>query len=130
VISAFVKSDLPPLILSPSSSTLISILYSYGRHFGQASLDFREALTAVVGAILSSPDSLGKSNAIRDLLQRVPKTFDGLEPHPELEAYVLQIAQLALEGKEDGWGIVNDALHLPGNLSILRLREFLAADEI
>src|SRR5579862_9572181 len=124
------KTGLPPLILSPSAPTLVSILYSYGIHFGQESPDFREALIAVVRAILSAPDSLGKSNTIRDLLRRIPKAFDSLEPHPELEAYILQTARLALEGKGDGWGIVNDALHLPGNLSILRLRNFLAADEI
>ncbi|KAI9765177.1 MAG: hypothetical protein M1840_007770 [Geoglossum simile] len=116
VISSFVKSDLPPLILSPSASTLISLLYSYGVHFGQESPDFREALTAVFRAVLLAPDSLEKLNTIRDLLQRVPKTFGSLEPQPELEAYVLQIARLALEGKGDGWGVVNDALHIPGGI--------------
>ena len=116
------KSDLPPLVLSPSAPTLISLLYSYGVHLGQGSLDFREAWTAVIRVILSAPESPVKSDTIRNLLQRVPKAFDGLEPHPELEAYILRVARLALEGKGDGWGIVNDALHIPGNLDISRLR--------
>jgi hypothetical protein len=120
-ISTFVKFDIPSLILSPSSPTLISLLYSYGIYSDQGSPDFQEAWTVVIKAILSAPESPAKFDAIRNLLQRLPKNFDGLEPHPDLEAYILQIARLALEGNEDGWEIVNEALHVSGSPSFLRI---------
>ncbi|KAH0537719.1 hypothetical protein FGG08_005526 [Glutinoglossum americanum] len=113
-IFAFLKSDIPSLILSPSSPTLISLLYSYGIYSGQASSTFQEAWTAATKAILSAPESPAKFGAVRTLLQRLPKNLGGLKPHPDLEAYILGAARLALDGEKDGWDIVNDALHASG----------------
>ncbi|KAH0559624.1 hypothetical protein GP486_003863 [Trichoglossum hirsutum] len=114
VISTFVKSDLPSLVLSPSSPTLISVLYSYAIYSDQESLDFQEAWTATVQTILLAPEESAKLNAIKNLLRCVPKDFDGLKPNPDLDAYILRTAGLALGGKEDGWEIVNEALRISG----------------
>jgi hypothetical protein len=116
-----VKSDIPSLILSPSSPTLISLLYSYGIYLRQRSPDFQEAWEAVIKAILSAPESPAKFTAIRNFLQLLPKNLDGLAPCLDLDAYILRIARLALEGKGDGWKIVNEALHVQGDLDVLRM---------
>jgi hypothetical protein len=120
-ISTFVMSDIPSIILSPSSPTLISLLYSYGIYSGQRSPDFQEAWEAVIRAILSAPESPVKFAAIRNFLQLLPKKLDSLNPCLDLDAYILQIARLALEGKGDGWEIVNEALHVQGNLDVPRM---------
>ena len=80
--------------------------------------------------ILLAPESPAKFDAIKKLLQRLPRDLDGLKPHPDLGAYILQIARLALEGKEDEWEIVNEAFRTPGSLDVLRLWDYPTADEI
>ncbi|KAF2124162.1 RING zinc finger protein-like protein [Dothidotthia symphoricarpi CBS 119687] len=105
-IERFVQEELPTLILSPSSSYLVDILYS----FSDSSF-FKSAWSAALKAVLKEADSPTKTKALEALLtsSKIPSSFDLATSDPELQDYVKTSVREAVEGSLE-WDSFNRIL--------------------
>ncbi|KAK5165332.1 hypothetical protein LTR04_001330 [Oleoguttula sp. CCFEE 6159] len=106
LVSSFVMHDLPGLILSPSCTRLMSILYSFAVHGG-----FSETWKTVVDTVLSASDSPVKLAALRALLysEGMPSDRYPAASSPELQELIVQQYRLNVGGASD-WTLLNHAL--------------------
>ncbi|KAJ4992972.1 hypothetical protein SVAN01_01676 [Stagonosporopsis vannaccii] len=94
-LEQFVREDLPMIILSPSSTYLIDILYSFSE-----STSFKSAWSASLKTVLQGDDSLVKTKALETLLTspRIPESFDLASSDAELQSFVKNNVHEAVEG--------------------------------
>ncbi|KAJ4345091.1 hypothetical protein N0V95_005938 [Ascochyta clinopodiicola] len=94
-LEQFVLNDLPTIVLSPSSTHLVSILYSFAD-----STVFKSAWSATLKAILKEGDSPAKTKALEALLTspKIPKSFDLASSDSELQSFVKLSVNEAVEG--------------------------------
>ncbi|KAF9701912.1 hypothetical protein EKO04_001162 [Ascochyta lentis] len=97
-LEQFVQDDLPTIILSPSSTHLVSILYSFAE-----STVFKGAWSATLKAILKEGDSPAKTKALEALLTspKIPESFDLASSDVELQSFVKSSVNEAVEGSLD-----------------------------
>ncbi|KAF2789223.1 hypothetical protein K505DRAFT_328385 [Melanomma pulvis-pyrius CBS 109.77] len=105
----FIQNDLPSLILSPSSSQLVDILY-----LSSDSSYFKSAWTATLKAALKGEDSPAKVAALEALLtsSKIPSSFDLASSDHELQEYVQSNVHAALQGNLE-WDSFNRILQSP-----------------
>jgi hypothetical protein len=94
-LAPFVQEDLPAIILSPSSTYLVDILYS----FSDAAF-FKDAWTASLKTVLKADDSPIKVKALEALLTspKIPASFDLASSDAELQSFVKSSVHEAVEG--------------------------------
>lgn len=94
-LESFVQNDLPSIILSPSSTHLVNILYAFADSIG-----FKDAWSATLKAILNDNDSPAKSKALEALLtsSKIPASFDLASSDVELQSFVMSNVHEAVEG--------------------------------
>ncbi|KAJ4347304.1 uncharacterized protein N0V89_011244 [Didymosphaeria variabile] len=111
-LKQFIGSELPRLILSPSSSYLVDILYSLSD-----SSSFGQAWAATLKAILEGPDSSTKAKALEALLTspRVPKSFDLALGDAALQGYIKSSVRDALTGTTE-WDAFHRILQSPAKI--------------
>jgi hypothetical protein len=111
-LETFVRNDLPELILSPSSSYLVDILYSFSNSDG-----FKDAWTAALKAVLKEADSPTKAKALEAILTspRMPKSFELATEDTELQQYIKSSVQGAIEGSLE-WDSFNRILQSPAKV--------------
>ncbi|KZM23839.1 zinc ion binding [Ascochyta rabiei] len=97
-LGQFIHDDLPTIILSPSSTQLVSILYSFAE-----STVFKSAWSATLKAILKEGDSPAKMNALEALLTspKIPESFDLASSDAELQSFVKSSVNDAVEETTD-----------------------------
>ena len=85
-LEQFVQDDLPAIILSPSSSHLVDILYS----FAESSV-FEGAWSSSLKAVLKADNSPVKIKALEALLtsRKIPKSFNLASSDAELQTFVM-----------------------------------------
>jgi hypothetical protein len=111
-LETFIRDDLPELILSPSSSYLVDMLYSFSD-----SNAFKDAWTAALKAVLKEADSPTKAKALEAILTstRIPKSFELATEDTELQHYIKSSVQGAIEGSLE-WDSFNRILQSPANV--------------
>lgn len=111
-LEEFVSSEIPRLILTPSSSQLVDILYSLPELPA-----FGPAWAATLKAILEGPDSPRKTKALDALLtsSKVPKSFDLAATDKALQGYIKSSVQEALSGSTE-WDAFHHILHSPAKI--------------
>jgi hypothetical protein len=121
VLESFIQNDLPGLILSPSSSQLADILYS----FSDTSY-FKDAWSTTLKVALKGEDSSAKSTALEAILtsSKIPSSLDLASSDAELQQYVQKNVQAALQGKLE-WDSFNRILQSP-----LKILSPVTTDEI
>jgi hypothetical protein len=94
-LEQFVQDDLPAIILSPSSSHLVDILYS----FAESSV-FKGAWSSSLKAVLKADNSPVKTKALEALLtsRKIPESFDLASSDAELQTFVMSSVHEAVEG--------------------------------
>ncbi|KAF2997626.1 hypothetical protein E8E13_004402 [Curvularia kusanoi] len=94
-LEQFVQDDLPTIILSPSSSYLVDILYSFAN-----SPVFKDAWSASLKAVLKADESPVKTKALEALLtsRKIPDSFDLASSDIELQKFVVSNVHDAVEG--------------------------------
>lgn len=112
LVATFVRQDLPNLFLSPSCSKLASLLYAFHKQDW-----FKDAWTQTVQTVLDSSDSSAKSSALQELLAplHVPKDFRLAASSPELQSYLIEQSNLAIQGSSD-WSVITHALKSSANV--------------
>ncbi|KAK8163654.1 RING zinc finger protein-like protein [Phyllosticta citrichinensis] len=101
----FVKNELPSLFLSPSSSQLAAILYSFSDR-----PEFEHAWNATLEACINAPQPDVKLEAIASLLSSQAAEQSKLAvANPELQIFILQRFRSAGEGTTN-WDFVNQIL--------------------
>jgi hypothetical protein len=105
-LERFIQQDLPELVLSPSSSYLIEILYTKSDH-----AYFKDAWSASLKAVLKEADSPAKTKALEAILtsSRIPSSFDLATSDPELQKYITTNVREAVEGSTE-WDSFNRML--------------------
>jgi hypothetical protein len=113
-LSDFIHNNLPGLILSPSSSYLVDMLYLSPDSTGTVPKD---AWTAAVKTIMKEPDSPHKAKALEAILtsDRIPKSFDLATEDAELQQYIKASVQGAVEGSLE-WDSFNRILQSPAKI--------------
>lgn len=108
----FVISDVPRLILSPSSPHLIDILYSL-----YALPLFAEAWTGALKAILNGPDIPMKTKALELLLtsSKLPQSFNLASGDSALQDYIMSNVRDALGGAAE-WNVFHRILQSPASI--------------
>lgn len=108
----FVCSEVPRLILSPSSSHLVEILYSRSDM-----PTFGKTWVSTLEAILEAHDSPIKAKALEALLTspRVPRSFDLASGDSALQAYIKSSVQSALSGSTE-WDAFHRILQSPAKI--------------
>lgn len=108
----FIGSELPRLILTPSSSHLVDILYSLSN-----STSFGQAWAATLKAILEGPDSPTRTKALEALLtsRKVPKSFDLALSDSSLQGYIKSSVRDALAGSTE-WDAFHRILQSPAKI--------------
>ncbi|KAK7552526.1 RING zinc finger protein-like protein [Phyllosticta citricarpa] len=102
---AFIKNDLPSLFLSPSSTQLATILYSFSDR-----PEFEHAWNATLEACINAPQPDVKLEAIASLLSsRAAEQSKLAVSNSELQAFILQRFRSAGEGTTN-WDFVNQIL--------------------
>jgi len=111
-LETFISDDLPELILSPSSSYLVDILYSFSNSNG-----FKDAWTAALKAVLKEADSPTKAKALEAILTspRIPKSFELATEDSELQQYIKSSVQGAIDGSLE-WDSFNRILQSPAKV--------------
>ncbi|KAF1963832.1 hypothetical protein CC80DRAFT_398192 [Byssothecium circinans] len=111
-LKTFIQEDLPPLLLSPSSSYLVDILYS----LSELPI-FKDVWAKALKAVLKAPESLIRSKALEAILtsSKIPKSFELASEDPELQQYIKINAQGAIEGLLD-WDSFNRVLQSPAKI--------------
>jgi hypothetical protein len=94
-IEAFVCNDLPDLILSPSSTYLVDILYAVSD-----SPIFKDAWSSTLKTVLKESDTPAKTKALEAILtsSRIPSPFDLASTDTELQQFVVTSVREAVEG--------------------------------
>ncbi|KAF2195646.1 hypothetical protein K469DRAFT_616389 [Zopfia rhizophila CBS 207.26] len=94
-LARFVQFDIPNLILSPSCSHLVAILYSF-----MDSSTFKEAWNASLKTVMNASDSPMKATALDAILAspKIPALFDLASADTELQEYIKSSVQSALDG--------------------------------
>lgn len=94
-LEQFVQDDLPVIILSPSSTYLVDILYSFSE-----SSSFKGAWSTSLKAVLKGEDSTVKTKALEALLtsSKIPASFDLASSDAELQSFVKSSVHEAVEG--------------------------------
>ncbi|KAJ4399573.1 hypothetical protein N0V91_009317, partial [Didymella pomorum] len=94
-LEPFVQEDLPAIVLSPSSTYLVDILYT----FSDATF-FKDVWTASLKTVLKADDSPVKTKALEALLtsSKIPASFDLASSDAELQSYVKSSVHEAVEG--------------------------------
>ncbi|KAF1939847.1 hypothetical protein EJ02DRAFT_380896 [Clathrospora elynae] len=105
-LELFIRQSLPALMLSPSSTYLIDILYSKSDK-----PVFKEAWSAALKAVLQETDSPVKTKALETILtsSRIPPSFDLAISDPELQKHVMKSVREAVEGSAE-WDSFNRML--------------------
>jgi hypothetical protein len=108
-LDSFIQNDLPSLVLSPSSSQLAHILYSFSE-----SSYFKDAWRATLKFALKGEDSPAKATALEALLTsfKIPSSLDLASSDVELQKYVQTNVQAALQGDLE-WDSFNRILQSP-----------------
>jgi hypothetical protein len=111
-LELFIRQDLPGLILSPSSSYLIDLLYSQSD-----SGFFKDTWSACLKSVLQETDSPAKNKALEAILtsSRIPSDFDLASSDPELQTYVMTSVREAVEGSAE-WDSFNRMLQSPAKI--------------
>lgn len=112
LLEQFIREDLPKIILSPSSTALVDVLYSFSD-----TPSFGEAWTMSLKTILKAPDSTTKTKALEAILtsSRIPKTFSLASEDPELQQYIKSSVNDAIEGAVE-WDAFNRMLQSPSKV--------------
>ena len=94
-LEQFVQDDLPTIILSPSSTYLVDILYSFSE-----SAIFKDVWSASLKTVLKADNSPVKSKALDALLTspKIPASFDLASSDTELQSFVKSTVHDAVEG--------------------------------
>ncbi|KAF2625661.1 hypothetical protein BU25DRAFT_412319 [Macroventuria anomochaeta] len=94
-LEQFVEGDLPAIVLSPSSTYLVDILYSFSD-----SAVFKSAWSASLKAVLKADDSAVKTTALEALLTspKIPASFDLASSDAELQSFVKSNVHEAVQG--------------------------------
>jgi hypothetical protein len=94
-LEQFAQDDLPAIILSPSSASLVDILYSFSD-----SASFKSAWSASLKTVLKADDSPVKMKALEALLtsSKIPASFDLASSDAELQSFVKSSVHEAVEG--------------------------------
>lgn len=102
----FIEENIATLILSPSSTYLVDILYSLS-----GSLVFEKAWGAALKAVLQENDSPAKTKALEALMtsSRIPPDFGLPKANDELQGYVRSSVRDAVEGSAE-WDSFNRIL--------------------
>jgi hypothetical protein len=111
-LDSFIKNDLPKLILSPSTSYLVDILYSMSQ-----TPSFKEAWAASLKTALSADDSPAKATALEAILtsSHIPVSFDLASSDQELQNYVETTVQSALQGTVE-WDSFSRIIQSPSHI--------------
>ncbi|CAI6335532.1 unnamed protein product [Periconia digitata] len=111
-LNSFIQEDLPRLILSPSSSHLVNILYSL-----PDTPSFKSAWTTALKTVLKTPDSATRSKALEAILtsSRIPKNFEMASEDPELQQFIKLNVRGAIEGLKD-WDSFHRILQSPAKI--------------
>jgi hypothetical protein len=111
-LELFIQQDLPALVLSPSSSYLIDLLYSKSD-----SAIFKDAWSACLKTVLKETDPTIRSKALEGILtsSRIPSDFDLATSDPELQEYIVANVRDAVEGSGE-WDSFNRMLQSPANI--------------
>jgi len=111
-LEKFADSELPTLVISPSASFLVDILYSLSDL-----PTFQNAWTASLKNILEAPEPNRRVTALEALLTspRIPKAFDLALSDRELQGYIKSNVQSALEGSVD-WDTFHRVLQSPSKI--------------
>lgn len=94
-VEEFVQHDLSDIILSPSSTYLVDILYSLSE-----SPVFKSAWSASLKTVLKADESPTRTKALEALLtsRKIPASFDLASSDAELQSFVKSNVQEAVEG--------------------------------
>ncbi|KAF2850280.1 RING zinc finger protein-like protein [Plenodomus tracheiphilus IPT5] len=105
-LESFVQANVSTLILSPSATYLVDILYSL-----TGSEVFEKVWSAALKAALQEADSPAKTQALEALLtsSRIPANFDLATADAELQSYVKSSVRDAVEGSAE-WDSFNRML--------------------
>ena len=106
IISQFALEDLPALLISPSTSSLIALLSLLN-----GARDFRRAYLSALRTLLDATDSPAKYQALENLVSSPllsESASDG-----GLRIAITQSLQQALHGVSERWDLVNAALSNP-----------------
>jgi hypothetical protein len=111
-LNDFIRDNIPKLILSPSASQLVDILYSMS-----ASPSFEAAWTASLKAALSESDSPAKARALEAILTspKIPDSFDLASSDLGLQEHVKSSVYAALEGSLE-WTSFSRILQSPSHI--------------
>ncbi|EDU39791.1 conserved hypothetical protein [Pyrenophora tritici-repentis Pt-1C-BFP] len=111
-LELFIQQDLHTLVLSPSSSYLIDVLYSKSD-----CAFFKDAWSASLKAVLKETDSPGKTKALESILtsSRIPSAFDLATSDPELQKYIIANVREAVEGEAE-WDSFSRMLSSPAKV--------------
>ncbi|MCJ1398227.1 hypothetical protein MMC11_001424 [Xylographa trunciseda] len=102
----FMRSDIPNLLLSPSSSYLIGMLSTF-----EGELDVRQLWIDSIQILMNAPDSTTKFQALRSLISSPWLGRLGLSN--DMVSAVKQSLQYALHGNESCWPVVAAAMANP-----------------
>ena len=107
MISEFLARDMSPLLLSPSSESLLSTLFAWEGHDG-----FQPAVDAAISIFIAQKGTPADSNqAFLKLIRLV--NFDNITRSQALQNYINADAQDALSGNQHSWSTVTAALQNP-----------------
>ena len=111
-LELFIQQDLPELVLSPSSSYLIDILYTKSDR-----AYFKDAWSASLKTVLRDADSPAKTKALEAILtsSRIPTSFDLATSDPELQKYITTNVREAVEGSAE-WDSFSRMLQSPARI--------------
>ncbi|KAF2011902.1 hypothetical protein BU24DRAFT_495013 [Aaosphaeria arxii CBS 175.79] len=108
----FVEHDIPELILSPSSSQLVDILYIMSD-----SECFESAWSASLKHALAAPDSPAKSKALETLLtsSKIPSSFNLASADDDLQSHIKSSVRATLQGALE-WDSFSRILQSPATI--------------
>lgn len=111
-LEQFIEKDLPTLVLSPSSSYLIDLLYSKSD-----SPIFKDAWSACLRAILKETDPTIRNKALEGILtsSRIPSDLDLATSNPELQEHIIANVREAIEGLGE-WESFSRMLQSPAKI--------------
>lgn len=121
--------EAPALSVSPSFNSFLSSLrlikeYSTNHvnseRMEQQQAIFREAVPAIIATVLSQPATPGKTQAIHGLVLLLNATDQrGIQLDSGLEEYLVNSFHAAMEGSDQEWDLISDALRHDGELIYL-----------
>lgn len=118
-IIRFIGDDVPPLILSPSSSWLIDIICAFEGQQG-----FETGRDSALQALIRAPSSSGKDVALCKAVKS--SCFQGTSHNADLNHTILQSLRKAINGEERSWDVIIAVLENPSTPPEL-IEQLLAA---